>query len=57
MSIVKIISVSRSMLQITKLWVNLNSAILKCKAVIPSAVIGEPPAVLNVALVGCLGVL
>ena len=47
----KIISVSRSMLQITKLWVNLNSAVLKCKAVIPRAVLGEPSAVFNLAVV------
>ena len=43
----KIISVSGSLLQITKMWVNLNSAILKCKAVIPRAVIGVPSAVFN----------
>ena len=48
----KIISVSGSLSQITKLWVNLNSAIHKCTAVIPKAVIGEPSAVLNLAVVG-----
>ena len=42
---------------IIKLWVNLNSAILKCKAVIPRAVIGEPSAVFILAVVGCMGVL
>ena len=57
MSMSKIISLSESLLQITKLWVNLNSAILKCKAVIPRAVIGEPSAVFNLAVVGCVGVL
>ena len=40
MSILKMISVSGSLSQITKLWVNLNSGVLKCKAVIPSAVMG-----------------
>ena len=45
MSMPKIISVSGSLLQIIKLWVNLNSAMLKCKAIIPRAVIGEPSAV------------
>ena len=57
MSIAKIISVSGSLSQITKLWVNLNSAILKYKAVIPRAVIGEPSAVFNLAVVGGRGVL
>ena len=36
---------------------NLNSAILRCKAVIPNADIGEPSAVFNLAVVGCMGVL
>ena len=40
-----------------KLWVNLKSAILRCSAVIPKAVIGEPSAVFNLAVVGCIGVL
>ena len=57
MSMLKIISISGSLSQITKLWVNLNSAILKCKAVIPRAVIEEPSAVFNLAVVGCMGVL
>ena len=41
----------------TKLCVNLNSTILKCKAVMPRAVIGEPSAVFSLAVVGCMGVL
>ena len=53
----KLISVSGSLLQITKLWVNLKSTILKCKAVIPKAVIGEPLAAFIIAAVGCIGVL
>ena len=40
-----------------KLGVNLNLAILWCKAVIPIADIGEPSAVFNLAVVGCMGVL
>ena len=44
-------------MQIIKLCVKLNSEILKCKAVIPSADIGEPSAVFNLAVVGCMGVL
>ena len=51
------ISVSGNLLQITKLWLNLKSAILKFSAVIPKAVIGKPPAVFNFAVVGCIGVL
>ena len=57
MSVLKIISVSGSLLQITKLWVNLNSTILRYKAVIPRAAIGEPSVVFNLAVVGCMGVL
>ena len=49
----KIISVSGSLLQITKLWVNMNSAIHKCRAVIPKAVMGETLAVFSLAVVGC----
>ena len=41
--------------QIIKLWVNLNSAIHKCSAVDPNAIIGEPSAVLSLAVVGCIG--
>ena len=40
-----------------KLRVNLNSAILKCKAIIPIADIGQPSVVFNLAVVGCMGVL
>ena len=35
-----------------KSCVNLNSAILKCKTVIPSADIGEPSAVFSLTVVG-----
>ena len=41
----------------TKLWVNLKSAILKCNAVTPRPVIGEPSAVFNFAVVSWTGVL
>ena len=41
----------------TKLWVNLKSAILKCNAIIPKAVMGEPSVVFNFAVVGWIGVL
>ena len=34
-----------------ELWVNLKSAILKCNAIIPKVVIGEPSAVFNFAVV------
>ena len=40
-----------------KLCVNLNSAIHKCSAVDPNVIISEPPAVLSLAAVGCMGVL
>ena len=53
----KISSVSGSWSQIIKLCVNLNSAILRCNAVVPIADIGEPSAVFNLAVVGCMGVL
>ena len=53
----KMSSFSGSWLQIIKLWVNLNSAICKCSAVHPNAIIGEPSAVLSLAVVGCMGVL
>ena len=39
-----------------KLCVNLKSDILGWSAVIPNAVIGDPPAVFNVVVVGCMGV-
>ena len=45
------------MSQMTKLCVNLKSAILKCNAVIPKVVRGEPLAVFNFAVVGQSGVL
>ena len=57
MSILKIISVSGNLLQRTKLCVNLKSAILKCSAVIPRAVISEPSAVFDLAVVGQMGIL
>ena len=40
-----------------KLCVNLNSAIRKCSAVDPSAIMGETSAELSLAVVGCMGVL
>ena len=40
-----------------KLYVNLNLAIHKCSAVHPNAIMGEPSAVLSLAVVGCMGVL
>ena len=53
----KMSSVSGSWLQIIKLCVTLNSAIHRCSAADPSADIGEPSAVFNLAVVGCMGVL
>ena len=53
----KMSSVSGSQSQIMKLWVNLKLAILRCNADVPSADIGEPSAVFNLAVVGCMGVL
>ena len=53
----KMSSVSGSWLQIMKLCVNLKLAILRCNAVAPSADIGEPSAVFNLAVVACIGVL
>ena len=53
----KMSSVSGSWLQIIKLCVNLNSAILRCNAVAPRVDIGEPSLVFNLAAVGCMGVL
>ena len=50
-------SVSGSWLQIIKLCVNLNLAILRCNAVAPSAGIGESYAVFSLAVEGCMGVL
>ena len=53
----KMSSVSGSWSQIIKLCVNLNSVILRCNAVAPSADIGEPSAVFTLVVVGCMGVL
>ena len=53
----KISSMSGNCSQIMKLCVNLKSAIHRCSAVDPKAVIGEPSAVLSLAAVGCMGVL
>ena len=53
----KMSSISGNWLQIIKLCMNLNSAILRYRALIPSADIGEPSAVFNLAVVGCMGVL
>ena len=48
----KISSISGSLSQVIKLCVNLNSTILRYRAVMPKAVIGEPSAVFNLAVVG-----
>ena len=48
---------SGNLLQMMKLWVNLKSAILRCSAAIPKAVIGELSMVFNLAVVSCIGVL
>ena len=53
----KIISVSVSLAQMMKFWVNLKSAILRWSAVIPNAVIGSLSAVFSLVVVGCVGVL
>ena len=53
----KISSISRNWSQIMKLCVNLNSAILRCNAIVPIVDIGEQSAVFNLAVVGCMGVL
>ena len=45
----KMSSVSVNWLQIIKLCISLNSAICKCNAVDPNAVMGEPSAVLSLA--------
>ena len=57
MSIPKMSSISGNWSQMIKLWVNLNSAILRCNAVDPIADTGEPLTVFNLAVVGCIGVL
>ena len=51
----KISSVLGSLSQIIKLFVNLNSAILKYSAVKPNTIIRESIAVFNLAVVGCMG--
>ena len=56
-SILKIISVSSNLSQITKLWVNLKSPILRCSAVSPTAVIDKLSIMFNLAVVGYIGVL
>ena len=56
-SMPKIISVSSNLPQTMKLFVNLNLAILRWSALIPNAVIGDPPVVFNVAVVVWIGVL
>ena len=43
--------------QMTKSWVNLKSAILKCSTAIPKAVISEPSAVFNLVAVGIISFL
>ena len=53
----KISSVSGSWSQIMKLCVNLKSAIHRCSNVHPKVFMGEPSAVLSLAVVGCMGVL
>ena len=53
----KISSISGNWLQIMKLCVNLKSTIHRCSAVEPKVIMGEPSAVLNLAAVGCMGVL
>ena len=52
-----IISVSGSLSQMMKLWVNLKSVILRWSSVIPNAMIGDPSAVFNSVVVGCMGVI
>ena len=51
------VSVSANLSQMMKWWVNLKLAILRCSAVIPNAVIGEPSAVFNLVFVGYIVVL
>ena len=53
----KISSMSGNLSQIIKLCMNLKSAIHKCSAVDPKVVMGEPSVVLNLAAMGCMGVL
>ena len=53
----KINSVSGNCLQIIKLCVNLKSAILRCTAVDPKVVMGQPSVVFHLAAMGCMGLL
>ena len=53
----KISSVSGSWSQIMKLCANLKFAIHRCSAVDLNVIMGEPSAVLSLAVVGCMGVL
>ena len=48
---------SGNLSQMMKLWVNFKLAIHRCNGVIPKAIIGEPSAVFNLAVVSCIGVL
>ena len=48
---------SHSLSHIMKLWANLKSAILRWSAVTPNAVIDDPSAVFNFAMVACICVL
>ena len=45
---------SGSWSQIMKLCLNLNAAVHKCSSVDPNAIMGEPSAVLSLAVVGCV---
>ena len=53
----KMNSVSGNLSHMMKLCVNLNFAILRCMAVVPMVVMGDPSAVLRIAVVDCMGVL
>ena len=53
----KMSSVPGNWSQIIKLCVHLNSAILRSNTVAPIADIGEQSAVINLAVVDCIGVL
>ena len=57
MLILKISSVSGNWLQIIKLCMNLKSTILRCNAVDPKVVMGEPSVVFSLAAMDCIGVL
>ena len=49
-------SVLGSWLHIMKLWVNLKSAMHRCRAVDPNIVMGEPSTVFSLVAVDCMGV-